>query len=199
MDRIILIFLFTFLFLIPIQSRASIDRQEQAYKEESRYRSFLIEVNSIADPTLPIQALTKEERKLALDAIEDLQDQSLLMRKLETLVHEMDIPLLSPQDQIRWFNTNTFWFTLADLVNFKEDLPLVLAEKTIKAGDVLQVEHFACDVHLPSLYIVVPREQRFIPVKRYVDLLIYQDSENHSSAHDTFIRLMRDDYDIKIK
>ena len=81
---------------------------------------------------------------------------------------------------------------------FAEDLPLVLAEKTISDNSVIQLEHFACDVNLPSRFIVVPRDKRFWPVKRYVDLLIYQDPANKSEIHKQFLQLMKEQYEIDV-
>ncbi|EKD78653.1 MAG: hypothetical protein ACD_41C00303G0001, partial [uncultured bacterium] len=52
--------------------------------------------------------------------------------------------------------------------------PWILAEKTIADGNVIQLERFACDVNVPSQYVVVDRQQRFWPIKRYDDLLNYR-------------------------
>ncbi len=114
------------------------------------------------------------------------------------IVEQMKFPTDFDQDTIPWFNTNTFWFTLQDLRSFEEDLPLILAEKTIAEGDVIQLEHFACDVNVPSSYIVVPRETRFWPVKRYVDLLIYQDPTHTDTTHTQFLQLMHRAYEIDL-
>lgn len=115
------------------------------------------------------------------------------------IVEQMKFPQNFDQTSIPWFNTNTFWFTLTDLLNFEEDLPLILAEKSIAEGDVIQLEHFACDVNVPSKYIVVPREMRFWPVKRYVDLLIYQDPLKTGTTHTQFLQLMSKAYSIDLE
>lgn len=112
------------------------------------------------------------------------------------ILEGMKFPPTFDQNQIPWINTNTFWFTLHDLMQFQEDLPLVLAEKTIPDGDVVQLEHFACDVNVPSQYVVLPRLQRFWPVKRYVDLLIYQDPGSGTALHEQFETLLRAAYNI---
>ncbi|MBI2416217.1 MAG: UTP--glucose-1-phosphate uridylyltransferase [Candidatus Kerfeldbacteria bacterium] len=110
------------------------------------------------------------------------------------IVEQMKFPSDFDQDQIPFFNTNTFWFTLNDLLAFEEDLPLVLAEKTLPEGEVIQLEHFACDVNLPSHYVIVPRERRFWPVKRFVDALIYQDQTIAGKKQHDFQALLRTDY-----
>ncbi|EKE01265.1 MAG: hypothetical protein ACD_21C00181G0002 [uncultured bacterium] len=113
------------------------------------------------------------------------------------ILEGMKFPANFDQAQIPWINTNTFWFTIADLLRFQEDLPLVLAEKTIPNGDVIQLEHFACDVNVPSQYVVLPRLQRFWPVKRYVDLLIYQDPGSGTTQHEEFEELLRTAYNVQ--
>lgn len=112
------------------------------------------------------------------------------------IVEQMKFPPDFDQTTIPWFNTNTFWFTLKDLLAFQEDLPLVLAEKTIPEGDVIQLEHFACDVTVSSQYIVVPRQQRFWPIKRYVDALIYQDVSLAGETQRLFRELLQQEYSI---
>lgn len=89
------------------------------------------------------------------------------------IVEQMKFPNDFNQDTLKYFNTNNFWFTLQDLINYEAELPMIIAEKNIYGQEVLQLEHFACDVNLPSNFLVVPREIRFLPTKRYVDLLIY--------------------------
>lgn len=89
------------------------------------------------------------------------------------IVEQMKFPQEFDQDQLKYFNTNNFWFTIADLVNYEEELPLIIAQKNIAGSEVLQLEHFACDVNLPSNFLIVPREKRFWPTKRYIDLLKY--------------------------
>lgn len=89
------------------------------------------------------------------------------------IVEQMKLPREFPPEQLTWLNTNTFWFTLSDLVKYTADLPWVLSEKTISEGDVIQLERFACDVNLPSQYLAVDRHERFWPIKRYDDLLAY--------------------------
>ncbi|MFA6027413.1 MAG: UTP--glucose-1-phosphate uridylyltransferase [Patescibacteria group bacterium] len=96
----------------------------------------------------------------------------LVDNKIE-IVEQMKFPQNFAQSSLKYFNTNNFWFTLKSLLDYEEDLPLIIAEKKIAEGEVLQLEHFACDVNLPSNYLVVPRDERFWPAKRYVDLLIY--------------------------
>ncbi|MDP3971080.1 MAG: UTP--glucose-1-phosphate uridylyltransferase [bacterium] len=112
------------------------------------------------------------------------------------IVEQMKFPPNFDQDSIKWFNTNSFWFTLKDLMNFDDDLPLILAEKTIDKDNVFQLEHFACDVHLPSKYINIPRQTRFWPVKRYVDLLIYQDPSFNQEISSQFSNLLQSVYNI---
>lgn len=90
------------------------------------------------------------------------------------IVEYMKFPSEFDQSTLKYFNTNNFWFTLKDLLDYEEDLPLIIAEKKISEGEVLQLEHFACDVNLPSNYLVVSRDERFWPTKRYVDALIYR-------------------------
>lgn len=92
------------------------------------------------------------------------------------IVEQMKFPEDFAQDQITAFNTNSFWFTLKDLLTYEEELPLILADKTIPetGEEVLQLEHFACDINLPSNFLELPRKLRFWPTKRYVDLLIYK-------------------------
>lgn len=112
------------------------------------------------------------------------------------ILEQMKFPNDFDQNQIRWFNTNNFWFSLQELLSFHQELPFVLAEKTIAEGEVIQLERFACDVHLPSQYVVLPRLQRFWPVKRYVDLLIYQDPTYAPDLHHAFKNLLKTAYDI---
>ena len=94
-----------------------------------------------------------------------------------TIIEQMKFPSGFPFNNIPWINTNTFWFKLDSLINFSGELPWIIAEKTIPEGVVWQLEHFACDVQVPSQYIVVERTQRFWPVKRYVDVLQYQENK----------------------
>lgn len=110
------------------------------------------------------------------------------------ILEQMKFPTEFDHSTIPWFNTNTFWFTLKDLLAFDEDLPLVLAEKTLQQGEVIQLERFACDVSLPSQYVSLPRWQRFWPVKRYVDLLIYQDPKRASKLQEQFSSLLKTAY-----
>lgn len=105
------------------------------------------------------------------------------------IVEQMKFPKNFDYQTIPWFNTNTFWFTLQDLLAFKEDLPLVLAEKNVDDTEILQLEHFACDVTMPSQYIAIPRAQRFWPIKRYVDALIYQQNPD-------FKKLLQEQYEV---
>ena len=112
------------------------------------------------------------------------------------ILEGMKFPSDFDQNRIPWINTNTFWFTLNDLLQFQEDLPLVLAEKTIPDGDVIQLEHFACDVNVPSQYVVLPRLERFWPVKRYVDLLIYQDPGSSIELYEQFETLLHTAYNV---
>lgn len=112
------------------------------------------------------------------------------------IVEQMKFPTDFDQTNIAWFNTNTFWFTLKDLLDFQEDLPLILAEKTIPEGDVIQLEHFACDVNVSSQYVVVPRQQRFWPIKRYVDALIYQDLSLSGEQQKLFQELLQKEYQL---
>ena len=107
------------------------------------------------------------------------------------ILEEMKLPVNFPASQLPWLNTNTFWFTLADLLQYDQDLPWILAEKTIAEGDVIQLERFACDVNLPSQYVAVERNQRFWPVKRYSDLLQYQQQPG-------FKQLLRDRFAIEV-
>lgn len=103
------------------------------------------------------------------------------------ILEQMKLPVDFPASQLAWLNTNTFWFTLTDLLQYNQDLPWILAEKTIAEGDVIQLERFACDVNLPSQYVVVERNQRFWPIKRYSDLLQYQQQpEFKQLLHDRF-------------
>ncbi len=105
------------------------------------------------------------------------------------IVEGMKFPEDFNQDDIKSFNTNTFWFTIEDLIKHEEELPLILAEKTVNGGEVYQVEHFACDVNLDSAFLNVPRELRFWPTKRYVDLLIYKEDGK-------FKKLLQDKYNV---
>lgn len=107
------------------------------------------------------------------------------------IVEQMKFPAGFDYQALPWLNTNTFWFTLADLLSFNEDLPWVLAEKTITDGNVIQLERFACDVNLPSQYIIVERQQRFWPMKRYVDVLI-------SQTQPEFQTLLRDRFSVTL-
>lgn len=110
------------------------------------------------------------------------------------IVEQMKFPPSFDQSTIPWFNTNNFWFTIQDLLNFNETLPFVLAEKTISEGNVIQIERFACDVHLPSRYLVIERNQRFWPIKRYVDALLYQDPAADSETYTYFKNLLESSY-----
>ncbi|MFH1536750.1 MAG: UTP--glucose-1-phosphate uridylyltransferase [Patescibacteria group bacterium] len=112
------------------------------------------------------------------------------------IVEDMKFPKNFDQDQIKVFNTNNFWFTISDLINYNQELPLVIAEKIIPEGEVYQLEHFACDVNLPSAYIEVPREKRFLPSKRYVDVLIYKDSQ--SKYYQNFKNLLKNQYNLQL-
>ena len=56
-------------------------------------------------------------------------------------------------------------------------------------GEVYQLEHFANDVNLETSFLEVPREKRFLPTKRYVDLLIYKEEDN-------FQKLLQNEYDV---
>lgn len=107
------------------------------------------------------------------------------------IVEQMKFPPKFDQNQLKYFNTNNFWFTMADLLSYEENLPLVLAEKKILGEEVIQIEHFACDVNLPSRYLVVPRELRFWPAKRYLDLLIYQYPNNQNKQEKKYHQLLK--------
>ncbi|MFH0818775.1 MAG: UTP--glucose-1-phosphate uridylyltransferase [Patescibacteria group bacterium] len=100
--------------------------------------------------------------------------------KQMVIVEQMKFPKEFNQDKLKYFNTNNFYFTLRDLMDYEDELPLIIAHKNIPEGEVLQLEHFACDVNLISNYLVVPRELRFWPTKRYIDLLkyLYPDKKN---------------------
>lgn len=107
------------------------------------------------------------------------------------IVEQMKFPKNFSLDQLPWLNTNTFWFTLTDLVQYNQDLPWILAEKAIPEGDVIQLERFACDVNLPSQYVLVERAQRFWPIKRYTDLLEYRQRA-------TFQELLRKQFSVTV-
>lgn len=108
-----------------------------------------------------------------------------------TIIEQMKFPAEFDYQALPWLNTNTFWFTLTDLLNFNQDLPWVLAEKTITDGNVIQLERFACDVNLPSQYVVVERTERFWPMKRYIDVLLSQQQSN-------FQKLLRERFDLQV-
>jgi len=132
------------------------------------------------DPTLlgmHIQSKKGRTVELVKKEVGDKGGEPCFVDDQLVIMEQMKFPEQFDHSQIPWFNTNTFWFTLSDLLQFNSDLPLVLAEKTIQDNEVIQLERFACDVNVPSQYVVVPREQRFWPVKRYVDLLHYQSTE----------------------
>ena len=112
------------------------------------------------------------------------------------IVEQMKFPANFNQDEIKVFNTNNFWFTIFDLENYDQELPLVIAEKIIPEGDVWQLEHFACDVNLPSAYLEIPRQERFLPTKRYIDLLIFQDP--NSQEYKYIKKLFQKQYNINI-
>ena len=88
-------------------------------------------------------------------------------------------------------------------LEYKEELPLILAEKTIGSDDVLQLEHLACDVNVPSAFVNAPRKKRFWPTKRYVDLLIFRDpnpqNDEEEIQHKEFQELLKNEYDIEIE
>ncbi|MBI4407886.1 MAG: UTP--glucose-1-phosphate uridylyltransferase [Candidatus Kerfeldbacteria bacterium] len=106
------------------------------------------------------------------------------------ILEEMKLPVDFPASRLPWLNTNTFWFSLPDLLRYDQDLPWILAEKTIAEGNVIQLERFACDVNLPSQYVAVTRDQRFWPIKRYSDLLQYQQQPE-------FKQLLRDRFAVE--
>ena len=101
----------------------------------------------------------------------------------------MKFPEDFDQDSIPTFNTNSFWLTIEDILNYKEELPLIMADKTVQDTDVIQLEHFACDINLDSAFLEVPRDKRFWPTKRYVDLLIYRENK-------AFQQLIAEEYGI---
>ncbi len=105
------------------------------------------------------------------------------------IVEDMKFPEDFNQDDIKSFNTNTFWFTIEELMKYEEELPLILATKTVEGEEVYQVEHFANDVNLETSFLETPREKRFLPTKRYVDLLIYKED-------DKFKKLLQDEYNV---
>lgn len=119
------------------------------------------------------------------------------------IVEQMKFPPDFDQDLITAFNTNTFWFTVSDLLAISTELPLIIAEKTVGNIEVLQLENFACDINLPSTFVNAPRERRFWPTKRYVDLLIYRDAHPNNDVerrqHEQFRALLKDEYDIAIE
>lgn len=169
-----------------------------------RYMFFanIDNLGSTIEPTLlgyHIQKGTGRTVELAKKLVGDAGGAPCFVDDKLIIVEHMKFPGDFDQSTIPWFNTNTFWFTLTDLQNFEEDLPLILAEKTITEGNVIQLEHFACDVNVSSSYITVPRETRFWPVKRYVDLLIYQDPSHPGTVHDRFIKLMHSAYEIDLE
>lgn len=105
------------------------------------------------------------------------------------IVEQMKFPEDFDQDSIPTFNTNSFWLTIEDILNYKEELPLIMADKTVQDTDVIQLEHFACDINLDSAFLEVPRDKRFWPTKRYVDLLIYRENK-------AFQQLIAEEYGI---
>jgi UTP--glucose-1-phosphate uridylyltransferase len=107
------------------------------------------------------------------------------------IVEQMKFPSNFAYQTLPWLNTNTFWFTLSDLLTYDSELPWIIAEKTIPEGDVIQLERFACDVNVSSQYVVVDRTQRFWPVKRYSDLLEYRQQP-------IFQRLLKEQFSVTV-
>lgn len=155
------------------------DYLKQTHIPAVRYL-FFSNIDNLAatlDPVLLGQHIQSQQGR-TVEVVEKLEtDQGglpCLVNGQLIIVEQMKLPSQFPRTDLPWMNTNNFWFTLTDLLSYQQDLPWVLAEKTITEGEVIQLERFACDVNLPSQYIVVDRAQRFWPVKYYNDLLEYQ-------------------------
>ncbi len=107
------------------------------------------------------------------------------------IVEQMKLPATFPSTTLPWLSTNTFWFSLQDLLSYNQELPWVIAEKTIPEGNVIQLERLACDVNVSSCYVVVDRAERFWPVKRYADLLEYR-------TQPAFQRLLKQQFSVTV-
>lgn len=75
------------------------------------------------------------------------------------------------QDTIRVFNTANYVFS-AEALDRDFDLPWYVVEKQVEGHPVIQFEHLAGDLsrELSSAYLVVDRDDRFIPVKSRDDV-----------------------------
>ncbi|HEY9857791.1 MAG TPA: UTP--glucose-1-phosphate uridylyltransferase [Stenomitos sp.] len=87
------------------------------------------------------------------------------------LVEGFAFPAGFDQDQVRVFNTATYVFTAAALDRAIE-LPWYVVEKKVDGQSVIQFEHLAGDlsVVLPTGFLEVDRDERFIPVKSQGDV-----------------------------
>ena len=87
------------------------------------------------------------------------------------IVEQFKFPADFNQDLISVFNTATYIFK-SDSLNRKFELPFYYVEK--KSGDkkVIQFERLAGDLSLflKTEYVVVDREERFLPIKTPQDL-----------------------------
>lgn len=79
------------------------------------------------------------------------------------------------QDRIKVFNTANYVFT-AEALDRDFDLPWYVVHKQVEGHPVIQFEHLAGDLsrELATAYLVVDRDDRFIPVKSQSDVPVAQ-------------------------
>ncbi|MEW5693927.1 MAG: UTP--glucose-1-phosphate uridylyltransferase [Candidatus Hydrogenedentota bacterium] len=95
---------------------------------------------------------------------------AIVNNKLQ-IVEGFQFPETFNQDSITIFNTATYIFN-AGALNKDVTLPFYVVKKNVEGVDVIQFERLTGDlsVFLECFYIIVPREERFFPIKTKEDL-----------------------------
>ena len=95
---------------------------------------------------------------------------AIVNRRLQ-MVEGFSFPEGFDSSKISVFNCSTYW---ADASAFKKDfnLPWYTVEKTVEGAKVVQFEHLAGDMtrFFKTEYLIVPRDERFYPIKKPQDL-----------------------------
>ncbi|HBN08169.1 MAG TPA: hypothetical protein DD435_05840 [Cyanobacteria bacterium UBA8530] len=87
------------------------------------------------------------------------------------LVEGFSFPESFDQEKIEVFNTASYVFS-GEALDREFDLPWYVVEKQVKEEKILQLEHLAGDlsIFLDAGFLLVEREQRFLPVKSLEDV-----------------------------
>ena len=134
----------------------------------------------------------------------------LIVKGKAQIVEQFKLPYNFNYLKAPYFNCATYIFSVNALQKLNITLPCYLVVKnafknpkqSLKTEKTFQVEHLLGDLstHLKTNFIIVPREKRFWPIKRYVDLLryIYPNIKNklEMEQHYNFMKLLKEEYGI---